>query len=169
MNLRKMVVSSLLLSIGLILHQIMPPILFGMKPDIMLCMMFIAIALNKDYKMTLLVGLLAGILTAATSTFPGGQIPNIIDKFVTANLIYFIFKVFGNKVNQQMQMIVAAIVGTLISGTVFLGSAYFLVGLPGSFATLMLAVVLPATVFNAVGCTVLYNAVSLSLKRVRVF
>lgn len=169
MNLRKMVVSSLLLSIGLILHQIMPPILFGMKPDIMLCMMFIAIALNKDYKMTLLVGLLAGALTAGTSTFPGGQIPNIIDKFITANLIYFIFKVFGNKVNQQMQMIVAAIIGTLISGTVFLGSAYFLFGLPGPFATLMLAVVLPATAFNSVGCTVLYNAVSLSLKRVRVF
>ena len=169
MNLRKMVVSSLLLSIGLILHQIMPPILFGMKPDIMLCMMFIAIALNKDYKMTLLVGLLAGALTAATSTFPGGQVPNIIDKFITANLIYFIFKVFGNKVNQQMQMIVAAIIGTLISGTVFLGSAYFLVGLPGPFVTLMLVVVLPATVFNAVGCAVLYNAVSLSLKRVRVF
>ena len=169
MNLRKMVVSSLLLSIGLILHQIMPPILFGMKPDIMLCMMFIAIALNKDYKMTLLVGLLAGALTAATSTFPGGQIPNIIDKFITANLIYFIFKVFGNKVNQQMQMIVAAIIGTLISGTVFLGSAYFLVGLPGPFVTLMLVVVLPATVFNAVGCAILYNAVSLSLKRVRVF
>ncbi len=167
MNLRKMILSSLFLSIGMVLHQMMPPILFGMKPDIMLCMMFIAIALAKDYKTTLIIGLVAGILTAAISTFPGGQIPNVIDKFITANFAYGLLKLMENKLTQQLQMIVTAFFGTLISGTVFLGSAAMLVGLPGSFTALMLAVVIPATLFNAVGCSVLYNAVILSLKRVR--
>jgi hypothetical protein len=169
MNLRKMIMSSLFLSIGLILHQVMPPILFGMKPDIMLCMMFIAIAINKDYKMTILIGLVAGILTASTTTFPGGQLPNIIDKFVTANCIYLLFKVFEDKFSNQIQMIIAAIIGTLISGTVFLGSALVLVGLPGPFKALMIGVVLPSTILNAVGCSVLYNAVCLSLKRIKAF
>ena len=166
-NTKKMAANAILIAIGAILHQITPP--FGMQADFSLAMLFIIIVFNKEYKTSLACGIIIGVFAALTTKTPGGQIPNIIDKFVTANLIYFIFKVFGNKVNQQMQMIVAAIIGTLISGTVFLGSAYFLVGLPGPFVTLMLVVVLPATVFNAVGCAVLYNAVSLSLKRVRVF
>ncbi len=33
MNLKKMIICSLLLAIGLLLHQISPPLLFGMKPD----------------------------------------------------------------------------------------------------------------------------------------
>lgn len=169
MDLKKMILSSLFLSIGMVLHQMMPPILFGMKPDIMLCMMFIAIALVKDYKTTLVIGLVAGILTAATSTFPGGQIPNVIDKFITANFAYFLFRSLEGRLNSQIQIAVIAFMGTLVSGTVFLGSAAVLVGLPGSFKALMLAVVIPATVFNAIGCSVLYNAVILSLKRVRSF
>jgi hypothetical protein len=169
MNLKKMIIRSLLLSIGLILHQIAPPILFGMKPDILLSMMFIAIVITKDYKTTLLIGLVAGFLTATTTTFPGGQLPNIIDKFVTCNFIYLILKVFNSKVNNQIQMIIISIASTLISGIVFLGSAYVLVGLPGPFFALMLAVVLPATIINTIACAVLYNATTLTIKRVGSF
>jgi hypothetical protein len=167
MNLRKLIISSLLLAIGLVLHQVVPPILFGMKPDILLSMMFIAIILNKDYKLTLVVGLAAGILTAATTTFPGGQIPNIIDKLITSNCIFLLFKIVDNRFNHQIQMFIISIIGTLISGGVFLGSALLLVGLPGgaSFKALMLAVVLPATIVNTIACVVLYNAATISLKR----
>lgn len=168
MNLRKMIMNSLLLSIGLVLHQIVPPLLFGMKPDILLCMMFIAIALNDDYKTVILIGFVSGILTAATTTFPGGQIPNIIDKLVTSNCIYLILKLVNNRFNNQIQMIIVSVLGTLISGTVFLGSAYVLVGLPGPFLALMLSVVLPALVVNTIGCTILYNSVSFALKHVKV-
>jgi len=169
MNLRKMILTSLFMALGLVLHQAMPPILFGMKPDIMICMMFIAILLNKeDYKMTLLIGVIGGLFAAMTSTFPGGQLPNIIDKMATANFIFFLYKAIGNKANDQVKIVIAAVTGTLVSGTVFLGSAALLVGLPGPFIALMLAVVLPATAMNAVGCSVLYNATVISLKRVRV-
>jgi hypothetical protein len=170
MNLRKMILTSLFLALGLVLHQAMPPILFGMKPDIMICMMFIAILLNKDdYKMTLMIGIIGGLFSAMTSTFPGGQLPNIIDKMVTANCIFFLYKVLDKKFSDQAQIFTAAILGTLISGTVFLGSAALLVGLPGPFMALMLAVVIPATLMNGVGCSVLYNATVLSLKRAKVY
>lgn len=170
MNLRKMILTSLFLALGLVLHQAMPPILFGMKPDIMICMMFIAILLNKDdYKMTLLIGIIGGLFSAMTSTFPGGQLPNMIDKLVTANCIFFLYRILDKKFSDQAQILTAAIVGTLISGTVFLGSAALLVGLPGPFAALMLAVVLPAVAMNAFGCSLLYNATVVSLKRVKVY
>ncbi len=164
-----MILTSLFLALGLVLHQAMPPILFGMKPDIMICMMFIAILLNKDdYKMTLLIGVIGGLFAAMTSTFPGGQLPNMIDKLVTANCIFLLYRVLDRKAADQVKIVIAAVIGTLISGTVFLGSAALLVGLPGPFMALMLAVVLPATAMNAVGCSVLYNATVISLKRVRV-
>lgn len=167
MNLRKIITSSLLLAIGLVLHQIAPPILFGMKPDIFLSMMFIAILINKDYKMTLIIGLATGILTAATTTFPGGQIPNIVDKLITCNCVYIMFKL-TSKLNNQAKMFIISIAGTLISGTVFLGTASLLFGLPGSasFSTLMLAVVVPATLVNTIACLILYNAIDLAMKRI---
>ena len=167
MNLRKIITSSLLLAIGLVIHQVTPPILFGMKPDILLSMMFITILFNKDYKMTLIVGLAAGILTAATTNFPGGQIPNIVDKIVTCNCIYLIIKL-TDKFNNQVKIFIISIIGTLISGAVFLGTAALLFGLPGSasFFTLMLIVVIPATLVNTIACLILYNTVDLALKKV---
>jgi hypothetical protein len=130
-------------------------------------MMFIAIALSDDYKTTLVVGLAAGVLTAATTTFPGGQIPNVIDKLITCNAVFLMFKVSKKLLNHQVQMVIVSLVGTLISGAVFLGSAAFIVGLPGgaSFTALMLAVVVPATLVNTVACVFLYNAAYLASKR----
>ncbi len=166
MNLRKLIMSSLLLAIGMVLHQIVPPFLFGMKPDFLLSMMFIAIALSDDYKLTLLIGLAAGLLTAATTTFPGGQIPNIVDKIITCNLVYLMLKALNNKLNNQLKMLIVSVIGTLVSGTAFLGTALLLVGLPGPFLALIVAVVIPATVFNLAASIILYNAASLSINRV---
>jgi hypothetical protein len=167
MNLRKLILSSLLLAIGLILHQIAPPLLFGMKPDILLSMMFIAILLADDYKMTLIIGLAAGVLSAMTTTFPFGQIPNVIDKLITCNLVYLIIKSTKKVMNHQIQTLIVSLVGTVISGTVFLGSALILAGLPGgaSFTALFLAVVLPATLVNTIACVFLYNAAYAANKR----
>lgn len=168
MNLRKLILSSLLLAIGLVLHQIAPPILFGMKPDILLSMMFIAILLVDDYKTTLVIGLAAGLISAATTTFPFGQIPNIIDKLITCNLVYLLIKSTKKMLNHEIQAIMVSLVGTIISGTIFLGSALILAGLPGgaSFTALFLAVVLPATLVNTIACVFLYNAAYLANKRI---
>lgn len=166
MNLRKMVLTSIFLAIGLILHQAMPPILFGMKPDLMLCMMFIVLYLNrKDYKMTILIGIVAGLFSAFSTTFPFGQIPNIVDKIITANIIFLLFKVMDSKVKDQIQIIIASIIGTFVSGIVFLSTALFLAGLPGPFSALVIGVVLPAVLLNTLMCVFLYNIVTVSLKR----
>lgn len=165
MKLRKFILSALLLVIGLILHYATPPILMGMKPDFLLAMMFIAIIIVDDYKTALVIGIASGLLTAATTTFPGGQVANIIDKLVTSHIIFLINGLLNRmNIRDNYKMIIISITGTLISGIVFLTSAMLIVGLPGSFGTLVLTVVLPATVINTVAAFILYKAVSVGLK-----
>ncbi|MCQ4699279.1 hypothetical protein NE452_17880, partial [Paeniclostridium sordellii] len=38
--------------------------------------------------------IVTGVFTALTTKFPGGQVPNFLDKLVTANLIYLIINLF---------------------------------------------------------------------------
>lgn len=164
MNLKKIILASLLLAIGFILHYIVPALPLGnMKPDAFLGMMFIAILLCDDYKLTVLIGLTSGFLTALTTTFPGGQIPNIVDKLITAHIIYFILTLTKGKFNSQAKMVVISIVGTIISGSVFLSTALVLFGLPAPFSALFIGVVLPAVVANTVLVAVFYNAILISL------
>lgn len=166
MNLRKLVLSSLLLAIGLILHQIVPAIFMGMKPDFLLSMMFIAIFLGDDYKLALIVGAAAGIFTALTTTFPGGQVANIVDKLVTCNVVFILYRLTKNKLNSQIQMAIIALLGTLVSGLVFLGTALLFFGLPSPFSVLTLTVVVPAAIINTAASLILYNAVFLALRRI---
>lgn len=170
-NLQKLIFNSILLAAGLMLHQFMPPIFLGMKPDFLLSMMFIAIILSDDYKSALIIGIAGGILSAATTGFPGGQIPNMIDKFVTCNFVYLLMRIFKfkfvlNKAASQIQMAVISVSGTFVSGTVFLLSALLIVGLPGTFKSLFMIVVIPAMLLNTVIVAVVYNALCIALKRV---
>lgn len=166
MNTRKLTLSAVLLAIGVVLHYVVPGIIGGMKPDELLSMMFIAILVCDDYKSTLAIGFAAGILTAFTTTFPGGQIPNVIDKLVTCQIIFLLSRL-TKKLYHQVRMFIVAIIGTLVSGTVFLLSAQLIVGLPAglSFAGLFISVVLPAVAFNTVLVILVYNLVETSLKR----
>ena len=71
--------------------------------------------------------------------------------------------------NKRKKQIIAAVVfpvGTLISGTVFLLSAQFIVGLPAPFIALFLTVVLPATAINLLAGIFLYKIVEMSMKRI---
>ena len=63
-------ISSLLLGIGAALHFIIPGFFLGMKPDMMLLMMFLAIVLFPEKKNVLVVALGCGLLSALTTTFP---------------------------------------------------------------------------------------------------
>ncbi|GAA0747188.1 tryptophan transporter [Clostridium oceanicum] len=170
MKLKKLTICSLLLAIGLILHQIAPPIFLGMKPDFSLVMMFIALmVVANDYKTSLVVGIASGLLTAATTTFPAGQLPNIIDKLVTFHILFLIIKFTETKLNSQVRIAIISIIGTLISGSVFLGSALLLFSLPAPFTALFAGVVLPSTLANTVAGVILYNAVFMALKRSKSF
>lgn len=164
MNVKKMILNAILIAIGALLHQITPALGLPMQPDFAISMLFIIILINKDYKTTLISSIIMGIITALTTKFPGGQLPNIIDKLITAHVIYFMFKIMGNKVSDNIKIISALSFGTIVSGLTFLLSASIIVGLPGSFLTLVTVVVLPATIMNIILGTILYKSIGVALK-----
>ena len=154
-NTKLITINALLLAIGVILHQITPILGLPMQPDFALTMLFIIIILNDNFKITMVSGTLMGIFTAMTTKFPGGQLPNVVDKIFTALI---------EKRNNILIAIVLPL-GTLVSGILFLGTAKIIVGLPASFSILFLTVVVPSIALNTVIGLVLYRIVEKSLRR----
>ncbi|MCM2533746.1 tryptophan transporter [Neobacillus pocheonensis] len=167
MNTKNLVALSLLVGIGAVLHAVIPPVFLGMKPDMMLAMMFLGIILFPEIKNVLLVAIVTGVISALTTGFPGGQIPNIIEKPITALLFFALFLVLGKLRNSIISVAILTAVGTIISGTAFLTSALILVGLPGPFVGLFAAVVLPAAAVNTVAMIVLYPVALSVVKRTK--
>lgn len=167
MNTKNLVALSLLVGIGAVLHAVVPGIFLGMKPDMMLTMMFLGIILFPDKKSVLLLGIVTGLISGVTSTFPGGLVPNIIDKLVTAFIVFGILYTLKKYSRSIITIGALTAVGTIVSGIVFLSSAYFLVGLPGPFVALFAAVVLPATVVNTIVILILYPIATNVLKRTK--
>lgn len=158
MKTKDIVLASLLLAMGLVLHSITPAILGSVKPDFLLATMFIAVLTQPKLKNTILIGTVAGIMAAMTTSFPGGQIPSIFDKLISALFVYALYVyVFGNKIN-SIKMSLISFTGTFVSGFVFLGSAAVMVGLPAPFMALVIAVVLPTSFANVVICLILQKA-----------
>jgi len=150
MDLRKNIFIALLIAMGYIMHQVIPGTIGSMKFDIMLSFIFVALFIGRDFKSVILTALLGGGITALTTTFPGGQIPNIIDKLVTSLV--------------QVSAGIIAFIGTIVSGSVFLYSALLLVGLPAPFLVLFLGIVLPTAFANIFVTLIVYNAVKTALK-----
>ena len=176
MNTKKMVINALLLAIGAILHQITPALGLPMQPDFALVMLFIIMIINNnDYKTSIIAAIITGVFTALTTKFPGGQLPNIIDKMVTVNLMYVILLSINKitdsiKINESIKknllVLISFPLGTLISGTTFLLSAQYIVGLPAKFSILFVTIVIPALIINTIGGFILYQTINISLKRV---
>lgn len=166
MNTKNIVVLALLAGIGVVLHTVMPSFL-GIKPDMMLAMMFLGIILIPELKSVMLLAIVTGVLSALTTSFPMGQIPNIIDKPITALVFFGLFLALKKYRNSIVSVGVLTAVGTLISGTIFLGAASFLVGLPGNtpFTALFVAGVLPAVALNTVIMVILYPVAQSIVKR----
>ena len=175
-NTKKMVINALLLAIGAILHQITPALGLPMQPDFALAMLFIIMIINNnDYKTSLISAIITGVFTALTTKFPGGQLPNIIDKIVTVNAMYIVLLALNKllqyiklnkRVEKNLLVLLSFPIGTLISGTTFLVSAQYIVGLPANFSILFVTVVIPALIINTIGGFILYHAINVSLKRV---
>ncbi|CAH2713555.1 putative tryptophan transport protein [Neobacillus rhizosphaerae] len=166
MNTKNLVILSLLVGIGVVLHTVMPAFL-TIKPDMMLAMMFLGIILIPEIKSVMLLAIVTGVLSGLTTGFPGGTIPNIIDKPVTALIFFGLFLTLKKYINPIVCAGVLTAVGTLVSGSVFLIAAYFLVGLPGPFAALFAAGVLPAIALNTVIMVILYPIAQSIFKRTK--
>ena len=171
---KKMIINALLLGIGAILHQITPALGLPMQPDFALVMLFIIMILNRvDYKTSLIAGIITGIFTGMTTKFPGGQLPNMIDKIITVNLVFLIIisinkiKVLKSMTENKRRIVESIIVfpiGTLISGVTFLLSANILVGLPAGFASLFILIVIPSMVINLIVGLMIFKIISTSMK-----
>ena len=165
MNTKSLVTLSLLVGIGAVLHTVVPGFVFGMKPDLMLLMMFLGIFLLPDLKNALLIGTVTGIISALTTSFPGGQIPNLIDKVLTALIIFAIYTLVRKFAKPTIASLSLTLIGTLLSGTIFLTAAYLIVGLPGPFLTLAAGAILPALVINTVAMAIIYPIAANILRR----
>lgn len=150
MNTKKMTLSAILIAVGFILHQIVPgiPFLGGMKMDFLLVMMFFSIFMMDTYREVLAVAMVCGIISAMTTTFPGGQIANMIDKVITGSLVYFVYNNVINGLPKTLKVSIIALLGTIISGGIFLSVGLKISGAPISFIDLFIAVVLPTSVLN---------------------
>ena len=155
MKTKQLVINSLLLSVGFLLHYITPTLGIPMQIDFSLIAMILVINLNKNnLGSCIAAGIATGVFSGITSKFPMGLIPNIIDKIVTTVVAYLLIRLLDKTtLSSKIKSIAVNAVGTLVSGVVFLGSALILVGLPASFSLLFVTVVLPAVVINTiVGC-----------------
>ncbi|MGP4082269.1 tryptophan transporter [Pseudalkalibacillus sp. R45] len=154
-----------LLAVGFVLHAVIPGILGSMKIDMLLTMMFLAIILFPDKKSVGVTALATGVISALTTSFPGGQLANLIDKPVTAFIIFALY--IGLKKYQGNVILAASLtaVGTLISGVIFLSAAAILTSLPAPFIALFVTVVLPTAVVNTIAMTVLFPIMQTITKR----
>jgi hypothetical protein len=165
MNIRVLVLLSLLMAIGTVLHLFMPGVFLGMKPDLQLAMMFLGILLFPKAKYVFILSVATGLLTALTTGFPGGQIPNIIDKPITAFVFFGIYVLISKFAKDIIAAPIVTAIGTFVSGTIFLGSALIIVGLPGPFLALFASVVVPAAIANTVIIVVVYPILQNIMKR----
>ena len=167
MNTKNLVLMALLVAVGAALYVVTPGFVQGMKPDFMLTMMFIGIILFPTVKDTFLLGLTTGVLSGLFTTFPGGFIPNIVDKTITA-FIFLGVVVVLSKIAQNITVKTILVgLGTIVSGAIFLTVALFVIGsdVGDTFAILFVSVVLPAVAFNAIAFLIIYPIVTNLVKR----
>lgn len=166
MNTRVLVILSLLVGIGAVLHAVVPPILFGVKPDMLLSMMFLGILLFPKPKYVAILAIVTGIISALTTAAPGGPIANMIDKPITAACFLGLFLLVKNLIPTTISAPVLTAVGTLISGTIFLSVVVFMLGMMnGGFIGLFAGIVLPAAAVNTIIMVVVYPIVQGIMKR----
>ncbi|CAM2882089.1 tryptophan transporter [Erysipelothrix tonsillarum] len=148
MKIKNLTISTLFLTFGLVLHIMVPGTLGLMKPDFMLAMFFFSLFHLETIKEVLVVSVVCGFLTALTTSLPGGEFANIIDKLVSGPIVFYGFKICQRYLNESRAFQVMTILGTLLSGTLFLMVLRFIGGIQLPISYLMVGVVLPAIVGN---------------------
>lgn len=145
---KNLVVSTLLLSVGLVLHFVTPGLFGLMKPDFLCAMFFVALTLLDNVSEVVVVSVVCAVLSALTTSMPGGQIANIIDKLITGHIVFVLIKLTTKKGLLIRSAIVGGL-GTIVSGILFLGTIMVMGLLPMSFCSLVVVVVLPTAIANA--------------------
>src|SRR5699024_287740 len=124
------------------------------------------LSLHDALPIFVLLSIVTGVVSALTTTVPGGQLANIIDKPITALIFLGLFLLVKNKVNGNISAPVLTVIGTAISGSIFLLTALYIVGLmEGGFIAMFLTIVVPAAAVNTIVMVVIYPVVQGILKR----
>ncbi|GKV57070.1 putative tryptophan transport protein [Sporosarcina sp. NCCP-2222] len=165
MNTKNLMLMAILVAVGAALYLVIPGYGEGMKPDFMLTMMFIGIFLFPDVRSVFLLGATTGVLSGIFTSFPGGFLPNIIDKFITAFVIFAIVLLLKKLSQKLVVSTVIACIGTILSGTIFLSAAIYVIGANVPFGLLFVTVVLPAVAMNGVVFFIIYPIIVNLLKR----
>jgi|SRR5690625_4034701 len=170
MNTRVLIILSLLVGIGAVLHTVAPPI-FGMTPDMLLAMMFLGILLFPRIQYVILLGAVTAFIAALTTTFPMGEIASIIEKPLAALIFFALFLLIKNIVDIKISAPVLTAIGTIISGFIFLSVGLYVLGaaeqIPTGFFGLVGTVVLPTTLMNTIIMVIIFPVVQAILKRAR--
>lgn len=142
MTTKKLTQAAILLSVGTILHTLIPG-------DMMLACVFALVIANKDKKMTLLIGLCGGILAGLTAKSAGALLPNVIDKIISSYFVYMGAKLIRGKNFYSTNILKASLffLGTLLSGTIYLNIKAITVGMEGVFGFIV-AIVIPTAFVN---------------------
>ena len=166
MNLRVLIILSLLVGIGTVLHIIVPPI-FGMTPDLLLAMMFLGILLFPKLQYVVVLSGVTAFIAALTTGFPMGEIASIVEKPVAAFAFFGLFLLIRNILDIKISSLVLTAIGTIISGIVFLSVGLFVLkaDVPAGFLVLLGTVVLPTTLINTIIMAIIYPIVQTILKR----
>ncbi|MGN7387543.1 tryptophan transporter [Sporosarcina sp. SAFN-015] len=165
MNTKNLTLMALLVAVGAALYLVIPGYGEGMKPDFMLTMMFIGIFLFPDVRSVFLLGATTGVLSGIFTSLPGGFIPNVIDKFITAFVVFAVIALLRKAANNLIVSIIITCCGTLLSGTIFLSVAIFIMGINIPFGLLFITVVLPAIAMNGVAFFIISPIIKSLLKR----
>lgn len=165
MNTKQLTLMALLVAVGAALYLVIPGYGEGMKPDFMLTMMIIGILLFPDARSVFLLGATTGVLSGIFTSFPGGFIPNIIDKPITAFIIYAAILLLKKTVNHLAVSTAIVCVGTIISGSIFLSVAIYVMGANVPFGLLFATVVLPTVALNGIVFFIIYPIIKGLLKR----
>ena len=148
MNTKSLVHGAIFIALGFIFHYIIPGFFFGMKPDFLLFFMVTYILIYPNIINALAIGVAMGIMSAISTSFPGGQVANMIDKPITALFTLYAYRYLLN--GGAIKKAVLYFLATIVSGSVFLGVAMILVGLPGGapFSAMFLTIVLPTAALS---------------------
>lgn len=166
MNIRNLVLLSVFVGIGAVLHAVVPNFVFGMKPDMLLSMMFLGILVVPKLPYVVLISIVSGFISALTTGVPGGQIANMVDKPITALIFFGLYLLINQKFNGKISAVFLTIVGTIISGSIFLTVVLFFIGLiDGSFLFMFATMVLPAAALNAALMAILFPVIQTISRR----
>src|SRR5690625_603042 len=166
MNVRVLVILSLLVGIGAVLHAIAPPI-FGMTPDMLLAMMFLGILLFPKVQYVVLLSAVTAFIAALTTTFPMGEIASIVEKPLAAFVFFGLFLLIKNLVDVKISAPLLTAIGTIVIGLIFLSVGLFVLkaDIPAGFFGLLGTVVLPTTLINTIIMAIVSPIVEAILKR----